>query len=83
MHIQVILRLIILKNIYNRGDLFRKGKLVSGYIIYCQHEAGGSSFPKLNSDMGAKIVTPLCVPSLPFPSMSIFILILGVLLSAS
>ena len=50
--------------IYNRGDLFRKGKLVSGYVIYCQHEAGGSSFPKLYSDMGIKIVTPLCVPSL-------------------
>ena len=41
-----------------------KGKLVSGYVIYCQHEAGGSSFPKLYSNMGVKIVTPLCVPSL-------------------
>ena len=83
MHIQVILRLIILKYIYNRGDLFRKGKFVSGYIIYCQHEVGGSPFPKLNADMGAKIVTPLCVPSLPFPSVLIFILILRVLLSTS
>ena len=40
-----------------------KEKLVSAYVICCQHEAGKSYLPKLCSDMVAMIVTALDVHS--------------------